>query len=221
VKIEHVLDQRAVQSRDAALQHHEARAGDAARRLEVDQRELLADRDVIQRREVERPRGAPAANFDVRGFVAAVRNAFVQRVRQAEDDLLELGTGRRLFFLQAFELAGERLALGDECGDVLPLALGHADLLRVGIARRAGLVGGDLGGLAPLLERAEATDVEHEPASREVAGDGVGVSAEQPGVEHGGIVLDERVGIIGECPYFLRRASASRILISSPRSTGS
>ena len=66
-------------------------------------------------------------------------------------------------------MRGQRLALGEQRADVLALALRHAHLLGVGIAGRARLVGRDLRGLAALLEGAEARDVEHEAAAREVA----------------------------------------------------
>ena len=55
----------------------------------------------------------------------------------------------------------------------------------MGVARSAGLVGSDLSRLAPLLERAEFPDVQHEATSREVARDGFRVGAEQLGIEHG------------------------------------
>ena len=45
--------------------HHEARSGDAPRRLEI-HAEALAERHMILRREFELPRHAPAPHFDVR-----------------------------------------------------------------------------------------------------------------------------------------------------------
>ena len=110
--------------------------------------------------------------------------------------------------------------------DVLPLRLGLADLLRVRVALGAHFVRRDLRGLAALLERPEALDVEHEAATREVRGDGVGIGTEQPGVEHGG-AAGKRVGkarIVAEisCASAPGTAAAPRaILISSPRGTGS
>ena len=67
------------------------------------------------------------------------------------------------------------------------------------------LFGLDLQGLAPFLEREVGVGIEFEPAARQVGGDGGGILPEQFGVYH----------------RFLISASFSRILISSPRGTGS
>ena len=176
-----------MQARDAALQHDEACAGDAPGGLEVDEPELLADRDVIERRETEFARAAPAAQFDVRGLVAPVRDALVQGVGQAEYDLVEFRLHCGLLRLQCLEPARECLALRYQRRDVLALSLGLADCFRMRITRPSNFVGRDLGRLAPLLERAEPGDVEHEPSPREVSGDGVGIATEKLGVEHGGM----------------------------------
>jgi len=90
-----------VQARDPALEHDEARARDPCRRLEVHEPELLADRHVIERREVELARSAPAAYLGVGGFVAPVGHAVVQSVRQPHDEFVELGRRRRLLLLEA------------------------------------------------------------------------------------------------------------------------
>ena len=103
-----------VQARHRTLQHHEARAGNPAGRLEVHQRHLLADGDVVERREIELARRAPAAHLDIGVLVAAVRDAVVQCVRQAEHQLVELRLHRPLLLVEALELASERLALGQQ-----------------------------------------------------------------------------------------------------------
>ena len=130
MQVEHVLDQRAMQTRDAGLEHHEARAGNPAGRLEIDQRQFLADRHVVDRREIELPRRAPATHFNVGRFVAALGHAFVQHVRQAEHQFIELRLHRGEFLVEGGKLATERFALREQRRDVLPLRLRLADVLR-------------------------------------------------------------------------------------------
>ena len=181
VQVEHVLDQRAVQAREAALQHDETRAGNPAGGFEIHRGvgELLADGDVIERREFELARRAPATHFDVVVFVAAVRHALVQRVRQAEHELVELGLDVRQFLVEAGHAGAEFFADGQQRRDVLALGLGLADVLGVRVAGRTHFVGGDLRGLAAILERLETLDVELEATAREVGGDGGRIGSEQ------------------------------------------
>ena len=83
VQVEHELRQRAMQARNAAAHDREARAGNLRGGFEIEAAELLAELDVILRREVELARLAASAHFDVGGFVAAVGHGLVQRVGQA------------------------------------------------------------------------------------------------------------------------------------------
>ena len=74
-----------MQARDAALQHHEARAGNAARRLEIHAAPSFSPSATWSRGAKSNcARRAPAAHLDVGGLVAAVRHALVQHVRQAQ-----------------------------------------------------------------------------------------------------------------------------------------
>ena len=79
-----------MQPRELRTHHHEARAGNAARRFEIQSAERFAQLDVIPRLEVELARLAPAAHFDVGLLIAPFRHRLVQQVRQAHLPLIEL-----------------------------------------------------------------------------------------------------------------------------------
>ena len=61
VQVQHELRQGAMQPRNAALQHREARTGNLRGGLEIDSAQLFAERDVIQRLEVETCAERPSA----------------------------------------------------------------------------------------------------------------------------------------------------------------
>ena len=65
VQIQHELDQRALQRRARSEIKREARAGDLAGALEVEDAQPFTDRDVILRREIDDTRRAPAPDFDI------------------------------------------------------------------------------------------------------------------------------------------------------------
>ncbi len=132
-------------------------------------------------------RGVPQRRTStLSALVAAVRHALVQHVRQAEDELVELRLDVGKFLVEARHPVAEFFARGQQRGDVLALGLGLADVLGVRIAGGTHFVRGNLRGLAALLERLEARDVELEAPTREVRGDGGRIGTEQAGVEHGG-----------------------------------
>ncbi len=76
VQVDHVLAERAVQPRQRALEHHEARAGHLRRGVEVHQPERLAEREVLARHEaVREARLLPGAVLlDVAALVGAERH---------------------------------------------------------------------------------------------------------------------------------------------------
>ena len=220
VQVEHELRERAVQARDRALHHREARPGDPPGGLEVEPAVELADRDVVARLEGERARHADAAHLDVGALVGAVRHRLVQQVRQPEREPLDLGLHGGELGLGGGLLLAERLDLLEERRDVGALGLRLTDRLGAGVALVAQRVGTDLDGLAAVLERVERGDVEGEAAPREVRGDAGGFGAQQFRVEHDVLGAGGPVAWRQEPPP-RRRASASLILISRPRGTGS
>ena len=111
-----------------------------------------------------------------------------------------------------------------------PCALALPTVFACRVSRRAHLVDGDLHSLAPFIERLGLGEVEHEAASRKIARDGLGIGAEQLDCRASSLqesTLNNRVSADSRrnrlrADYGLRsRASASAILISSPRGTGS
>ncbi len=112
VQVEHELRQRAMQSRDTAARHGEARAGNLRRGFEIEAAKLLAELDVVLRREVERARRAMFTDLDIGGFIAPVGHGGMQSVREAQlpgiELLLNLGDGR----IAGRELTGQLLGAG-------------------------------------------------------------------------------------------------------------
>ena len=159
----------------------------------------------------------------------------------AEDEFVELRLDVGQFLVEAGHALAEFLADDQQRRNVLALGFRLADALGVGIARGTHFVRSDLRRLATILERLEALDVEREATAREVRGDGGRVGTEQLGVEHGKSAGNvDRGRIVASCTlsrlssrgagsYFpplerdraRTRSSASPILISSPRGTGS
>ena len=113
--------------------------GDLRRGFEIEAAELLAELDVILRREVELARLAPAAHFDVRGLVAAVGHGLVQQCSgrpscQASSSAWTLGDGR----IAGRELAGQLLGAlraAALASSPLPLAMPTALALALRSAR--------------------------------------------------------------------------------------
>ncbi len=118
VQVEHEVHQRALEQRAAAAQQREPRPGDLGRAREVEDAERLAERDVVERLEVELRLGSPPPHLDVGRLVAAYGNGLVRKVRDALEHGLQLGVGR--------------VALGFERLDRL-LELAHLLALGVGL----------------------------------------------------------------------------------------
>ena len=112
----------------------------------------------------------------------------MQHVRQTQHEIIELGLRLGEFFLQAGEPVPQRLALGKQGCNVVPLRLCLADSLRVCIARGAHFVGGNLRCLAALLDCPQSLQVEFETPACEVLRNGGGVRSEQAWIEHGVLV---------------------------------
>ena len=137
VHVEHELRDRAMQVRDLALQDDEAAAGELRGRIEVDEPELLAERNVIERLERELRRSAPSPQLDVRGRVGAVGNRRMQQVREPGKKLVELAGERSEPRLAGAELFAERADLAFQRVDVAACGFGAADRFRALVARLA------------------------------------------------------------------------------------
>ena len=86
VHVQHELDQRALQARQAAAHDDEARSGDLRGRVEIEHAEAGAQIDVIAHFEVEHSRRAPCANLGIRGLVFTVGHIVRQEIRQPRLD---------------------------------------------------------------------------------------------------------------------------------------
>ena len=123
VQVEHELRERAVQARHRPGQHGEAGAGQPAGGGRIESTEPFRDCHVIGGFECELRRLAVAAHLDVRGRVAAVRHAVVDRCSAGR------ATWRSSVVLQCprgpgrlARRAAPRLDLGEQRRDVLPFA---------------------------------------------------------------------------------------------------
>ena len=197
--------------RDLVAQHHEARPGDARRGREINAAQALAHLDVIARLEGEAARLAPVAHLKIGTLVGTLRHRGMQQIGKPELPLLQLLLYGAELRLRLGERDGEALALGDECAGLLAAPLGHADRLGVGVALSAQAVQFHRPGLALFLQRPQGRHIELEAAARQIARYAFRVGAQQLRIDH--------------CQPFdslreRRRASASPILISSPRGTG-
>ena len=88
VQVDHELAERPLEPRDAALENHEARAGELRGRLEIHQAEGLADLEMLLRAG-EVPRVAEAVALDVAGLVRADRHLVLRQVRDDGERLVE------------------------------------------------------------------------------------------------------------------------------------
>ncbi len=214
VCVEHELGDRAVQARDLAFHHDEARAGEFRGGIEVEAAETGADVDVVLRLEAELARLAPAALLDRVLGPAADRDARVRKVGDERDELGQLLLHGGVLRFHLLQLLAELGALPHQRCRLrfVLLRLGLPDLPGEGIALGLQLLGGALDPPARLLERPEAGDVEGVATRRETFRDRVDIRSQQLDVDH----------FFFAATASRRRSSASfsRIAASSPRSVG-
>src|SRR5262245_55021745 len=173
-----------MQLRNGAFQDDEARARQLRGGVEIDEAELLADRHVIERLERELGRSAPAAQFHVGVGVGACRDGFVQHVRQAGEEIVELCGKRSEPCFAGAELVAERSDFALQRFDVAAGSLGATDRFRALVASLAQAFDTRLKLLALRLERKITLAVELETASCEVRRHGLEVLAQELGIEH-------------------------------------
>ena len=185
VQVEHELRQRAVQARDAAAQHGEARAGQFRTSLAVEPTVARAQFHVVAHRKIERARRAPAVLLDVTRLVRALGHIGSRQIGDAERDFrhLCLDVGQPLLVgLEAIAQAGH---LGHQRRGVLAFRLGLPDGLGTRIAQVLQLLCPSLHLLALGFERGEFGGVERKAAPRELRGDGIELRAQLCGIKHG------------------------------------
>ena len=145
-------------------------AGDLGAALEIDQVELLAQRDVIERLEIElRLRGLAAANFEVRLIVGAQRSVGMRHVGDRALDGVHLGQHRVEFGLRRRGLLAELPAFilaGFAFGGVF----GLADRLRDLVGLLVQLVDFGLLVAALRVQGDELVDIGREPRGARSSG---------------------------------------------------
>src|SRR6476646_10685284 len=95
--VEHELPERALESREAALQHHEAGARQLRGGLEIHLPERLAEIEMLLRREAVVALGAEAMVLDVAAGALAGRHFRQWQVGDLRERVVEL-LGELLFF---------------------------------------------------------------------------------------------------------------------------
>ncbi len=149
-----------MQARDGSAHHGEAAAGDLGGGLEVEPAVARSQVHVVEGLEVEYGRLAPAPHFEILILAAAVRDALVGQVGDAELQrpqillqALQLDLGR----LQALAQVGH---FRQQRGDILAGRLGPADGPGPGVALVLQLLHPHLQSLALVLQRLDAPGVE-------------------------------------------------------------
>ena len=166
-----------MQPRQRTFHQTEARGGDLGRRREIEQAETLAEIDMVTRRERERARLSEPTNLDIVVGAASRGHRLVRNVRNAEQEVRQLGLQRIQARLVALQLVGHRRYFGHERACILALLLRLTDLFRCLIAPRLQLLSAGLQRLALRLEHLEALGVEGHAAIGEPARDGIDVIA--------------------------------------------
>src|SRR5690606_31772213 len=126
-------------------------------------------------------------HLDVVVGARAGRHAFVQEVRDAREEVVELRRERREPRFAGGERVAERVDLALQRLDVRARGFRAADGLRALVALLAEAFDADLQVLALGLERLVARAVERESAARQVRDDAVQVLTQQLWIEHTGV----------------------------------
>ena len=176
--------ERQVEQHRLVLQEVELLPGDLRPRLEVDQRELLPERDVIERIEGEPARRTHAAQLAEVGLAAGGRLR-VNEVRDRFEGGLQRALGLRHRRLQAGDLVLEPPPLGRVrlAGGARELALARGLVLVAQAIRLAKLC---LGRGEPFLGADRAVDVRRDAAAPAALDDLVASLGEAAGIEHAG-----------------------------------
>ena len=210
VQVEHELCQRAVQTRD--LRAHAPRSAPrrcAPRPSKSSAAQVLAQVDVIARLEGEAARLAPAAHLEVGALVPPSGTESCSRLGSPSCHCSSSSWTARSSRLRLGERAVRLspLAMRAATSSPRPLAMPTALALALRSARRRSSL--HLPGLALVLRRLQRRHIKLEAAAREVARHAFRVGAQQLRIDH---VVQPFDSLRAR-----RRASASPILISSPR----
>ena len=198
VQVDHELTERALQPREAAFEHHEARARELRRRLEIHEPQSLAELEMLLGA-VERRRLSGTVTLHVAVLVCADRHVLLGNIGDGGKSLEQslLGDALGLFQLRhrfldprnvGHQLLRPRLVL---------LRLGLADLLGEGIAALGGCLQGGDGALALVVE------------ADQLSGQGLHAPVPEALIERRGIVADGTDVVHGMRTCFVRRPCPS------------
>ena len=187
VQVEHELAQRPLQPGELALQHHEARAGQLGRRLEIHQPGSLAELEMLPALgEPLARRGVAAVDWTLPCSSAPVRHVGLRQVRDRGEPVGQGLVGRVLRRLQGRLGGFQRRDLVHQRGGpglVLGL-LGAADLLGQRVAPLLVRLRGRDRRLPRLVEGGQRGRERREAAAGEVAVEGVRVLPDGADVVH-------------------------------------
>ncbi len=207
-----------MQPRHVIAQHDEAAAGDAGAGFEINAAsQTLAYVHVVARREVEAARRAPAAHFKVGILVRTIGHAFLQQLGRCRASWSSSACAPLIAASAATSCSPSASPCAISGATSSPLALGHADLLRIGIAFGAQAIRLDLRGLAALFQRSESRHVQLEATTGQVRSHFGGCTAQQFRIDHFSSFLS-LFFVVWSCAW--RRCIASAMRISKPRWTG-
>ena len=186
--VEHVLGERAVQSRHGSAQHREARTGKLGAGFEIEP-QRCPQVDVIEHREFELSGaagvGRPTAHFDVAVGITPRRYRRMGNVGNLHQQVGQRALHRVVARDHAGQFGAQPCRLGQRCRRILALALGLPDRTRERVAPGLQVLGAGLDRLAFGFQRAKRRDVEYVAPVSEPRGDAVEVLAKQCEIKHG------------------------------------
>ena len=168
MQIQHELDQGPVQPSQRPVHDIESRAGNLTRGFEVHLPEAFPEGDMVEDREVEAARIAPARHLHVVRFRCPIGHIRRRDVWHSQQQLVDVCLGGPGFGGQRIDLAGNTfqrlidLGLGPVHAHALPHQ--HADLLRCRLALRQQVLGLDVRLSAARIQCLEVRHIEVETA---------------------------------------------------------
>ena len=169
MEIEHELAERPLEPSQRAAQNDESRPGQLSGSRKIHHTEPLADCLVGQRFKIETRRLAMVAQHPICRLVRPVRHLFGGKVREAGEDLLDLGAQPgRLGTGLGFDVP-VLARLSQQRGYVLAALLGGADLSGDAVAPRLRFLGTSLGGAPQPVERQDLLGAARQAAPRQAS----------------------------------------------------
>src|SRR3989441_1044746 len=185
VEVEHELRQRALEPRRRAPQDRKSRLRNLRRTLEVEEPERFADLLVGLRSEPERARRSPPAHLHVLLLGRPGGQRRVGKVRDLEEETLDLSVDRADRGIELFDAIGARPHVVSDFGGNRPAGVLAGQFLRGTIVRGLQLFG--------FVDQAASLGVAGEEVLHQLgaapvgqpARDRLGILTDQPEVQHG------------------------------------